>query len=101
MEQIGLLSFEQKTDFRRSLLLAKDAMAVKNYSQAYAYCDHVRTKVDPQSAQLYEYLLITFLQKETALRTMQEAVNGNDRLLQYVLLYASRLRDYEREAKCH
>lgn len=91
LEQIGLLSFEQKTDFRRSLLLAKDAMAVKNYSQAYAYCDHVRTKVDPQSAQLYEYLLITFLQKETALRAMQEAVNGNDRPLQYVLLYASRL----------
>lgn len=100
LEQIGLLSFEQKNDFRRSLLLAKDAMAVKNYNQAYAYCDHVRTKVDPQSAQLYEYLLITFLQKETAQRTMQEAVQGNDRLLQYVLLYASRLRDYEREGKC-
>ena len=100
LEQIGLLSFEQKTDFRRSLLLAKDSMAVKNYAQAYAYCDHVRTKVDPQSAQLYEYLLITFLQKETAIRVMQEAVNGNDRLLQYMLLYASRLRDYEREGKC-
>ncbi len=32
LEQIGLLSFEQKNDFRRSLLLAKDAMAVKNYT---------------------------------------------------------------------
>lgn len=100
LEQIGLLSFDQKNDFRRSLLLAKDTMAVKNYTQAYAHCDHVRTKVDPQSAQLYEYLLITFLQKETALRAMQDAVNGNDRLLQYVLLFASRLRDYEREGKC-
>ncbi len=100
LEQIGLLSFEQKTDFRRSLLLAKDAMAVKNNAQAYAYCDHVRTKVDPQSAQLYEYLLITFLQKETAIRAMEDAVQGNDRLLQYVLLFASRLRDYEREGKC-
>lgn len=100
LEQIGLLSFEQKNDFRRSLLLAKDAMAVKNNAQAYAHCDHVRTKIDPQSAQLYEYLLITFLQKETALRTMQEAVNGNDRQLQYVLLFASRLREYEREGRC-
>jgi len=100
LEQIGLLSFEQKTDFRRSLLLAKDAMAVKNHAQAYAYCDHVRTKVDPQSAQLYEYLLITFLQKETAQRAMQDAVNGNDRLLQYVLMYASRLRDYQKSGKC-
>lgn len=100
LEQIGLLSFDQKNDFRRSLLLAKDAMAVKNYQQAYAYCDHVRTKVDPQSAQLYEYLLITFLQKETAFRAMESAVNGNDRLLQYVLLFASRLREYERDGKC-
>lgn len=100
LEQIGLLSFEQKNDFRRSLLLAKDAMAVKNNAQAFSYCDHVRTKVDPQSAQLYEYLLITFLQKETAMRIMEDAVHGNDRLLQYVLLFASRLREYEREGKC-
>lgn len=97
----GLLSVEQKNDFRRNLLLAKDAMAVKNHAQAFAYCDHVRTNIDPQSAQLYEYLLITFLQKETALRVMQQAVNGNDRPLQYVLMFASRLRDYENEGRCH
>ncbi len=100
LEQIGLLSFDQKNDFRRSLLLAKDALAVKNYSQAYAYCDHVRTQTDPQSAQLYEYLLIAYLQKETPIRVLKEAVRGNDRLLQHVLLFASRLRDYERLGKC-
>lgn len=99
-EQTGLLSSEQKSDFRRSLLLAKDAMAVKNYAQAYAHCDHVRTKIDPQSAQLFEYLLITFLQKETAMRVIQEAMTGNDRLLQYVLMFSSRLRDYQRAGKC-
>jgi hypothetical protein len=98
--EIGQLSFDQKNDFRRSLLLAKDAMAVKNHAQAYAYCEHVRTKIDPQSAQLYEYLLITFLQKETAERAMGEAVKGNDRLLSYILLFASRLREYEKEGKC-
>ncbi|GAB4488215.1 MAG: hypothetical protein OHK0019_04300 [Saprospiraceae bacterium] len=100
LEQIGLLSFEQKSDFRRSLLLAKDALAVKNYTQAYAHCDHVRTKIDPQSAQLYEYLLITFVQKETPARILQEAANGNDRMLQYVLLYAGRYQDYQRDGKC-
>lgn len=100
LEQIGLLSFEQKNDFRRSLLLAKDAMAVKNYAQAFAHCDHVRTHIDPQSAQLYEYLLITYLQKETGQRVMQEAVEGRDRSLQYVLMFASRLRDYQRDGKC-
>ena len=100
LEQIGLLSFEQKSDFRRSLLLAKDAMAVKNYAQAFAHCDHVRTKIDPQSAQLFEFLLITFLQKETPMRVIQEAMTGNDRMLQHVLMFASRLRDYQREGKC-
>ena len=99
-EQIGLLSFEQKNDFRRSLLLAKDALALKNPGQAYAHCDHARTKIDPQSAQLYEYLLITFIQKETPTRILQEAAAGNDRLLQHVLLYADRYRKYQRDGKC-
>lgn len=100
LEQIGLLSFEQKSDFRRSLLLAKDAMAVKNHAQAYTHCDHARTKIDPQSAQLYEYLLITFMQKETPARILQEAMTGNDRMLQYVLLFAERYRKYQRDGKC-
>lgn len=100
LEQIGLLSFEQKTDFRRSLLLAKDAMAVKKYAQAFSHCEHVWTKIDPQSAQLFEYLLISFLQKETAMHVLREAMNKNDRPLQYVLLFASRLREYQRDGKC-
>lgn len=100
LEQIGLLSFEQKSDFRRSLLLAKDAMAVKKHAQAFSHCEHVWTKIDPQSAQLFEYLLITFLQKETPMRVLREAMIGNDQPLQYVLLFASRLREYQREGKC-
>ena len=100
LEQIGLLSFEQKSDFRRSLLLAKDALAVNNFSAAYAHCDHARTRIDPQSAQLYEYLLITFVQQEKPLRILQEAVNGNERLLNYVLLFAGRYRDYQQQNKC-
>jgi TIR domain len=100
LEQIGLLSYEQKTDFRRSLLLAKDALAVKNAAQAYAHCDHARQKIDPQSAQLYEYLLITFIQKETPTRAMMDAVQGNDRVLQHILLFASRLREYQHAGKC-
>ncbi len=100
LEQIGLLSYEQKTDFRRSLLLAKDALAVKNPAQAYGHCDHVRQKIDPQSAQLYEYLLITFIQKETPARAMMDAVQGNDRVLQHILLFASRLREYMAAGKC-
>lgn len=100
LEQTGLLSFEQKSDFRRSLLLAKDALAIHNYAGAYNHCDHVRQHIDPQSAQLYELLLITYVQKETPMRIMQEAVRGNARPLDFVLLFASRYREYQQAGKC-
>ena len=100
LEQIGLLSYEQKTEFRRTLLLCKDAVAVGRYTQAHAHCEHVRNHTDPQSAQLYEYLLITFLLKENAGRIMTDAVERNGNLLQYVTLYAGRFREYQREGKC-
>ncbi len=99
-EPIGRLSFDQKNDFRRSLLLAKDALAVNNFALAFQHCDHVRTKIDPQSAQLYEYLLITFIQKETPQRILEEVTRGNERMLNHVLLFAGRYRDYQREGKC-
>jgi hypothetical protein len=100
LEQIGLLSFDQKNEFRRRLLLAKDALAVKNYALAYEHCNHVRNHIDPQSAQLYELLLITYVQKETPERIMQEAVLGNPRLLQHVELFSSRYRTHQKGGLC-
>jgi hypothetical protein len=100
LEQIGLLSYEQKTDFRRSLLLCKDALAVGNPAKAFTHCEHARNKIDPQSAQLYEYLLITHIQRESAARILEDAVNRNGKLLNFIELYATRLIEYQREDKC-
>jgi TIR domain len=100
LEQIGLLSFEQKNEFRRRLLLAKDAIAVNNFSQAFEHCDYVRNHIAPQSAQLYEFLLISYVQKETPERIMREATLGNPRLLHHVELFASRFRSHQKEGKC-
>lgn len=100
LEQIGLLSFEQKSDFRRSLLLCRDALAVHQYPKAHAHCEHARQEIDPQSAQLYEYLLLTYLQKEGAERIMHDAIYQNGKLLNFVALYAGRMQDYQREGKC-
>ncbi len=96
----GLLSPAQQNDFRRYLLLARDALAVKNPALAFSYCDQVRRQIDAQSAQLYEYLLITCIQQETPARAMETALDGNDRILQHILLFASRLRDYQSKGKC-
>ena len=98
--QTGLLSPAQKNDFRRNLLLARDALAVKNPALAFSCCDQVRRQIDAQSAQLYEYLLITCIQQETPTRAMETALEGNDRILQHILLFASRLRDYQAKGKC-
>ena len=100
LEQIGLLSYEQKLDFRRSLLLCRDALAVQQYDKAYAHCEHARHEIDPQSAQLYEYLLLTYLQKEGAERIMHDAIYQTGKLLNFVALYAGRMQDYQREGKC-
>ena len=96
----GLLSPAQQNDFRRYLLLARDALAVKNPVLAFSFCDQVRRQIDAQSAQLYEYLLITCIQQETPARAMETALEGNDRVLQHILLFASRLRDYQTKGKC-
>jgi hypothetical protein len=99
-DRAGLLSPAQQNDFRRNLLLARDALAVKNPALAFSYCDQVRRQIDAQSAQLYEYLLITCIQQETPTRAMETALEGNDRILQHILLFASRLRDYQSKGKC-
>lgn len=99
-ETIGLLSYQQKLDFRRNLLLAQDAMAVESYARAYSHSEHVRAHIDPQSAQLYEYLLITYVHKEKPERIVEDALRSNGRLLSHVTLYAGKLRRYQDEGKC-
>jgi hypothetical protein len=99
-ENIGLLSYQQKQDFRRSLLLAQDAIAVENYARAHAHCEHVRSHLDPQSAQLYEYLLITYIHKEKSDKIIEEALTGEGRGMNHVTLYSGRLRLYQEGGKC-
>ncbi|MEO6759640.1 MAG: TIR domain-containing protein, partial [Saprospiraceae bacterium] len=98
---VGSLTSQQQADFRRQLLLAQDAMEVENFGRAYQHSDHVRSHIDPQSAQLYEYLLLTYLQKETSDRIALDAVDDDKRhLLNHIILYASRLREYQATNQC-
>lgn len=99
-ENVGILSYQQKLDFRRSLLLAQDAIAIENFARAHAHCEHVRSHIDPESAQLYEYLLITYLHKEKSEHIVAEALRGEGRMLNHVTLFAGRLRLYNDEGKC-
>ena len=101
LAKVGALSFQQQADFRRQLLLAQDAMGIENFGRAYQHGDHVRSHIDPRSAQLYEYLLLAYLQKETPDRIAIDAVDDDKRqLLNHIILYASRLREYQAAGQC-
>lgn len=91
------LSAEQRRDFVRKLLLCRDALAVNAYAKAFALCEEVRTGIDPQSAQLYEYMLIAYVQKEGPDRIANDWVSHSGRLLEHAALYASRFGEYQRK----
>ncbi len=99
-EGVGTLSHQQQQEFRRNLLLAQDALGIGNFARAHALCEHVRTHVDPQSAQLYELLLITYLKKETPDRIIHDAVYGKGSKLNHVVVYAGRYIEYQQNNQC-
>lgn len=99
-EAIGLLSYQQKQDFRRSLLLAQDAIAIENFARAYAHCEHVRTHIDPESAQLYEYLLITYIYNNKSEQIITDALRAEGRMLNHTTLYSGRLQRYQEAGNC-
>ncbi|MCK6691741.1 MAG: toll/interleukin-1 receptor domain-containing protein [Thermoanaerobaculia bacterium] len=94
------LTLTQQQEFRRKLLLAQDDIGIGNFSRAHTHCEHVRGHIDPQSAQLYEMLLITYLKKETPDRIIHDAVYGSGYKLNHVIVFAGRLADYQRNGKC-
>lgn len=89
------LTIEQQQEFRRLLLLAQDAIPVEKYAAAHHYCDQARTKIDPQSAQLYEYLLITFIKKEGPQTIMRRLMDDILSGFNYVKLYSDRYYQYQ------
>ena len=100
VEITAALTLQQQQEFRRSLLLAQDALGIGNNERAYAHCEHARSHIDPQSAQLYELLLLTYLKKETPDRIIHDAVYGNSIKLNHVVVFAGRFSDYQRNGRC-
>lgn len=99
-EGAGTLTMQQQQEFRRHLLLAQDALGAGQYARAHALCEHVRAHIDPQSAQLYELLLLSFLKKEGPDRIIYDAVYGTGNKLNQVIVYAGRFAEYQSARKC-
>jgi hypothetical protein len=99
-ERVGLLSYEQKLEFRRQLILAQDAMAVGKFGAAFGHCEQVRTHIDPESAQLYEYLLVAYLKKESAAAIMRRQMEGIPSGFRYLKLFSDRFQQYQSAGIC-
>ncbi len=88
---------EKKRRFKRLLFLYQDAYQAKNYKSAYDYCLKVREEIEPESAQLYEYLLLSFFKLHKETEIVRKVINnqneeeGKWQDFRYLLVYASRL----------
>jgi hypothetical protein len=99
-ERVGLLSYEQKLEFRRLLILAQDAMAVGKFAAAFDFCEQVRTQIDPESAQLYEYLLVAYLKKEGVNTIMRRQMEGIPSGFRFIKLFSDRFQQYQSAGIC-
>lgn len=94
------LNEAQQLEYKRLLILAQDAAAIGRHERSFAYADQIRHTLDPESAQLYEHLVVSFAHKETPERIVREALRGNRRLLDTVIMLVNRFRDYQMQGKC-
>ena len=89
------VSLEELSEFHRLMLLAKDAYFLENVAAAWHHAEQIRTKIDPQSAQLYELLLLSYLKREGAVPIMRRWVEGNPSGLNHIRLYLDRMQAYQ------
>jgi hypothetical protein len=90
----------QEKQFRMSMTSCQDAIAIENYVHAYKECEYIRERLECESAQLYEYLLFSYYKKETAERIIEDKISRGGKMLNHIILYANRLKEYQNNRKC-
>lgn len=93
------LTNAEKQLYKRLLIQCQDAIAVQAYPSAFEFCDTARKEIEPESAQLYEYLLLTFIKKESAEKIICEAIQGDKTKFDYVILYVRRCKKYQHDSQ--
>lgn len=94
------LTQEQQQEFKRLFMLAQDAQAVGQFARAYALAEQIQTTLDPESAQLYEFLLLTLVQKETPDRIAGDYASGRPQQAEKAIRYAARFRVLQEKKHC-
>lgn len=86
----GLIKPKNEHRYKTELMKAQDLMVIGDYYGAFEYCNRVKTKLEMESPQLYEFMLITFFYKEGVENIVNDAFTGNGEKLKYLKLYADR-----------
>lgn len=94
------LTEAQKLEFKRLFILAQDEEAVGRPHRAFTYCEQIKNTLDPESAQLYEHLLLNYAKKETPKSIIERALRKESRSLDFVVLYAGRFKHYAQTKTC-
>lgn len=99
---------EQYLQYKRLMIQAQDAYLAHHYEEAHDLFLRVRNEIDPESAQLYEMLLITYYKKHRGAllldnylfnKTKTKNPDRKDNPLYQLYLYASRFHLLQRSQR--
>ncbi|PHI21913.1 hypothetical protein CEQ90_01085 [Lewinellaceae bacterium SD302] len=90
---------EAQQSYKRLIYHYQDAFAVGDYTLAYDTLIKARYELEVESAQLYEYLLLSYFKKTGEKTIVQQIVNGRSMgepdHLRHLLLYAGRSLEFQ------
>jgi hypothetical protein len=89
------LTDAERQQYKRLLIQCQDDIAIQAYARAYDYCNKAREAIEPESAQLYEYLLLTYIKKEGIEKIIQETIKGDKTKFEQILLFIQRCKKYQ------
>lgn len=95
------LTNDQKQEYKRLFYACQDALAVDDFEFAYDFALKLKNAIEPESAQLYEYLLLSYFRKEGSDKIIEEALKENGgTCLKHLVLFAGRYKALEEMGFC-
>ncbi|MCB9272682.1 MAG: toll/interleukin-1 receptor domain-containing protein [Lewinellaceae bacterium] len=89
------LKDEDKQRYKRLFYQCQDAFAVDDFEEAYKFANRIKSAIEPESAQLYEYLLLTYFKMKQPEQIILNALEGDGKYLKHISLYAGRFKEIQ------
>jgi len=87
-----LVSDKERRRFKRLMFLYQDTYQMGNYKLAHQYCTQVREEIEPESAHLYQALLLSYFKLNGESDIIKNVINGEkEQEFRNLLVYARRL----------